>query len=82
VFCSVECRRATEFEIRRANKRIEKQEEAIEHIRLHGASSCYCFPRDPDEAIAARQALICANEARLRALLAEPQQMPDGEHHA
>lgn len=70
-YCSTACRRAAELEIRRLNRHIEKIEERMAHIRIHGRSSYACYLREPDAAIDALKCECERHESRLRLLLSE-----------
>ena len=70
-FCSIACRRAAEYELRRIQTGLERIEERQEHIRIYGAESAFCFPLDPAEALARLQGERSRYEVRLRELFVD-----------
>ena len=76
-YCSVACRRAAEFEIRRLNRRLETLEtkaSALRHGRDTGIRDWQ--GRTPQMALADAEGEIADAEARLRALLAGEEDGP------
>jgi hypothetical protein len=68
-YCSVGCRRAAEFELRRINNRLERLEDELDSAkhdrwRLHD-----CLGRSQDERVRDIEKAIADAELRLRALL-------------
>jgi hypothetical protein len=59
LYCSETCRRLAEFEIRRINRHMETLEASLSNLRINGF----------DMFIAATEAEIARQEARLRALI-------------
>ena len=76
-YCSVACRRAAEFEIRRLNRRLEVLEVKASGLR-HGRDSGIrdWQGRTPQMALADVEEEIAEAEARLRALLAGEETEP------
>ena len=71
VYCSVACRRAGEFELRRLQKHLEDLEDSEQHIRLYGGASHAAVLNGPAEAMQRLQAERERLEARLRELLTD-----------
>lgn len=71
-YCSVACRRAREFEVRRLNKRLGQLESRRDdESELVDAPTTYCdmYGRAAAERLAAVEKLIARAQSRLKALL-------------
>ena len=70
-YCSVACRRAAEFEIRRVQDRLVRLEDELEQLRRDRSGLPHMIHGTPEERLAGLEAEIERQEARLRALLDE-----------
>jgi hypothetical protein len=68
-WCSVGCRRAAEYEVRRASRRLEKLEERASDLRHSRSTIRDWLGRTREEALADVEGELREAEERLRALL-------------